>query len=172
MFLWRRTYLYSFSPGPSVWRRQHKCYLELRDLSLARLRFANPCPREPYRERGVNCHVISASHQSALLVSCIPPISAKRGNKLSPLSLWGSPPYPNADHFFLKHDAQVVDACHRNIESQQCVFRGIALIVITGKTKVIFMKSGCLIFIILWSHVIHRLFWGISYPMFFLVTIS
>ena len=43
--------------------------------------------REPQRERGVNCHVTVASHQSALLVSRIPPISAQRGNKLSPLSL-------------------------------------------------------------------------------------
>jgi len=48
-----------------------------------------PTPhRGPRRERG---HVISASHKSALLVWCIPPISAKRGNKLSPTSLWGSP---------------------------------------------------------------------------------
>ena len=40
--------------------------------------------------RGVNCHVALASHQSALLVPCIPPISAHRGKKFSPLSLWGS----------------------------------------------------------------------------------
>jgi len=43
--------------------------------------------REPQRERGVNCHVTLASHQSAWPVSCIPPISAHSGKKLSPLSL-------------------------------------------------------------------------------------
>jgi len=45
--------------------------------------------REIYWERGVNCQVTLASHQSALLVSC-PRISVHRGNKLSPLQLWGS----------------------------------------------------------------------------------
>ena len=45
--------------------------------------------RQPHSERGVHCFVTIASHQSALLVSCIPRISARRGNKLS-LSLWGS----------------------------------------------------------------------------------
>jgi len=45
-------------------------------------------PREPRRESGVNCHVTLASHQSAVLVSCIPRISAQRGDKLSPLCQW------------------------------------------------------------------------------------
>jgi len=43
----------------------------------------SPSPREPHRERGVNCYVTLASNQSALLVSCIPRISAYRGNNLS-----------------------------------------------------------------------------------------
>ena len=46
--------------------------------------------REPRRERGVNCYVTLASRQSEWLVSCILPISALRGNMLSPLFLWGS----------------------------------------------------------------------------------
>ena len=46
--------------------------------------------REPHRERYVNCNVTLASHQSALVVPCIPPISAQRENKLWPLALWGS----------------------------------------------------------------------------------
>jgi len=41
--------------------------------------------REPHRERGFNCHL--ASHQSTLLISCIPRITAQRGNNLTPLSL-------------------------------------------------------------------------------------
>ena len=45
---------------------------------------------EPQRERGVNCHVTLASHQSAWLVSCIPRISEHSGKKLSPLFLLGS----------------------------------------------------------------------------------
>jgi len=46
---------------------------------------------EPQRERGVNCHVTVASHQWALLVSCIPPIRAHRGIKFSahPVTLSG-----------------------------------------------------------------------------------
>jgi len=44
--------------------------------------------REPHRERGVNCHVTLASHQSALLVSRIPLISSHCRKNVASL-LWG-----------------------------------------------------------------------------------
>jgi len=55
---------------------------------------AAPPNREPHRESGINYHV---TNQSALLISCISQISAHRGKKLSPLSLWVSAPPNDTD---------------------------------------------------------------------------
>jgi len=75
------------------------------------------CLTEPHWEKGVNRYVTFASHQSALLISCIPRISAHRRNKLSPLSLRSSLMSPslmsNSTSVKIRHPVSVPSFTYR-----------------------------------------------------------
>jgi len=104
--------LASLSPSlmPLTSRRQSLPRSAWRRRNVRRRRKRHP-RTEPRRKRGVNCLVIPVSYQSALLVSCLPPISAQRGSKLSPLPLRVTTPAERKELTEKRCVGDVTDSC-------------------------------------------------------------